>query len=1312
MPESSGNSSNNTNCNNTSTPPLPIVFDSSSDWIVYQARIENYFDAYGITDDNRKRALLLTSLSEEVYTTLTDVCFPTLPETKTFKDLCEVMKQLFKPEVSVYNERARFYDLKQKPNESITAFVVRLKSATRYCKFGNYFKDVVRDKFVCGLLKGPIFEKVSELESTATFESCVQAALKKELVVKHRESKVEGYDVCKISHPKQGKSFNNKSNSEVRGKQSKSQSSSGKDQKCFACGESNHLFKFCKYKSFKCKVCKGVGHLARVCKEAKGEKKLLNLESEEDFKQITLHCIEISEVNNIDDNKDDKFYTELMIMSETFKFEIDTGSPICACSKIFYDRHFSDIPLQKFESGLRSYNKSPMKAHGYITVEAKLKTKTYQMRLVVIENGGAPLIGRDFLRAIDPSRKNNFVNKIECKDPGIIKLINDNEQLFRSEIGCYRYGKVHFELKDNVTPVFRKARPVPLAFQSEYKRQIQDKIASGILKKVDYSVWGTPLVSAPKPNGGLRICGDYSITVNPHIKPVVYSLPLIDDVFAILNGGEHFSKLDLSDAYHQLELDDESQKLLAWSTQEGLFVPTRMPFGISPASSIFQSIIAKTLQGCKKACAVMDDIIVTGTNRKDHIENLEAVFKKIADAGFTLRKDKCEFFKEQVKYLGYIVDKHGLHKDPCKVEAILNAPRPTDVAKIKSFVGVVGFYSRFFPNLAQVLAPIYNLLKKESSFVWSEECQDAFDLVKSVMASDKVLAHYNQNLPVKLTCDASIYGLGAAIFHVMEDGTERPIAYASRTLSKAEKNYSTPDREALAIYFGVKKFAHFLIGRSFILKTDHKPLLGIFGSKKGIPPLAAGRLQRWAMYLSNFTFEIEHIKGTDNIVADFLSRFPVDSEDNESNDEEVSYLNFLANDEEYIIDQSIVKAESLKDPVIVKVKQFLRDGWPANVRRNRKLDEVQNLATKKEELTVENDILMWGYRVVIPQSLRKRLLDDLHATHSGIVKMKARARSYFWWLNIDKDIEKLSNNCVQCRFQAQRPPKVPFSPWRETTTPFERIHADFLGPFRNHMFLLITDSHSKWPEVYKMSSTNASQTVDKVRDYFARYGLPDLIVTDNGTQFTSNEFTEFCKRNGVQFMTIAAYEPQSNGAAENAVKSFKAGIEKACGDPKNKSVSLDTVISRYLFYYRSSVHATTKETPHNLLFGRDMRTHFDRLKPKLLEVVKEQIEQRVNQDMKSSKPQHKHFKKDDGVIVLVFKKDKKAVWERAVIIKRCGINMFLCRLPNGRVVKKHSDQIQNRKFEDSTNPEVERSSDNSTKILTTRSGKSYQLQQK
>lgn len=828
-----------------------------------------------------------------------------------------------------------------------------------------------------------------------------------------------------------------------------------------------------------------------------------------------------------------------------------------------------------------------------------------------------------------------------------------------------KYSKACFDIMDNTKPIFIKPRRVPYSFQEGVNREIERLVSEDVLVRVESSDWGTPIVPILKKDGSIRVCVDYKSTINPFLKDVKCFLPNIDDIFAALSGGTHFTTLDLKNAYNQIEVDEASQQVLAWSTQQGVFACKRMSFGAKTAPAIFQSIITKTLQGCPHTVCFFDDICVTGSSIETHIKNLDLVFQKLSAAGFTLNLHKCKFLQEKVKFLGYVIDREGLHKDESKIAAVVNAPKPTNPTEVKAFVGLVNYYSRFFPNLAQVLFPIYQLLKSTEKFEWTEDCSKSFKLVKEIIASEKVLVHFDQKLPIKLVCDASQRGIGAAIFHTMPSSEERPIAFVSKTLSKAQTNYSTIDREALAIFFGESKFAHYLIGRKFTLQTDHKPLIAIFGDKRGIPTMAASRLQRWALFLSSFDFKIEYIVGKNNVNADFLSRLPTSGnfiDEEESNT--ASYVNFIENAS--AINFSAVRAATAEDQCLSQVINFVKNGWPTQISVE---DQLKPFKTRANELNIEHDLLLWGYRVIIPSALRKKFLGELHSTHSGIVKMKAKARSHFWWPKLDEQIEKVAGSCHQCLQLRQNPPPTKPLPWPKPSAAFERVHIDFLGPMAGKMFLIVLDSYSKWVEAYAMKTITTKDTIECLRDCIARFGLPSIIVSDNGRQFASAEFSVFCAKNNIKHLTSAPYLPKSNGAAEKAVKSFKAGITKALSDKKNEGESTQTIINRYLFYYRSSVHSTTLETPFKLMFGREMKTQFDRIKPSSVAALCDKSSRREESIPK--------FTIGERVFVRDYR-SKHEKWQPATIKATSGNRLYICATPMGEW-RRHADQIIRRK---------------------------------
>ena len=300
-----------------------------------------------------------------------------------------------------------------------------------------------------------------------------------------------------------------------------------------------------------------------------------------------------------------------------------------------------------------------------------------------------------------------------------------------------------------------------------------------------------------------------------------------------------------------------------------------MPYGVASAPTIFQQTLDQVLPKIAGVVCFIDDILVTGKTEAEHLSNLEAVLQKLQEYGLRLKMRKCKFFQESVEYLGQVVSREGIHPSSKKVEAILKVQPPTDISELRSFLGMVNHYRKFIHFLADLSAPLNNLLRKDTPWQWTEECQQSFEQIKEALTSTKVLAHYDSKLPVGLACDASAVGVGAVLFHRYEDGAERPIAYASKSLTKAEKNYSQIEREALSIIYGVKKFHQYLYGHSFLLLTDHKPLLTIFGEKKGIPVMAASRLQRWAIILAAYSYIIEYVPTKEHGNADCLSRLPM-----------------------------------------------------------------------------------------------------------------------------------------------------------------------------------------------------------------------------------------------------------------------------------------------------------------------------------------------------------------------------------------------------------------------------------------------------
>ena len=747
-------------------------------------------------------------------------------------------------------------------------------------------------------------------------------------------------------------------------------------------------------------------------------------------------------------------------------------------------------------------------------------------------------------------------------------------------------------------------------------------------------------------------------------------LPLPQELFHKLNGGVHFSKLDLADAYLQIELDNASKQLVVINTHQGLYRYKRMPFGLSCAPAIFQKVMEQTLSGIPGVACYLDDLIVTGNTAKEHLTNLQKTLQRIKDSGFRLRESKCSFLQTSVSYLGNVIDKDGIRPMTDKIEAIQNMPLPQDQKQLRSFLGMVNYYDRFLPGLATKCAPLHELLHKDKKWYWSHIHTNAVDQIKEALTSADSLTHYDPKLSLTLACDASPVGVGAVLLHTFPDGTEKPIAYASRKLTKTEQNYAQIQKEALGIVYGVRKFRQYLLGRKFKLYTDHKPLLTIFHPQKGIPEIAASRLQRWAVTLSAYDYEVHFQPSTNYGNADALSRLPLDQDQDWVDDAEeiVCTVETQQLDELPVTDKEIRKATA-QDPVLSQVFNYTLHGWP--VYSSAVDSKVRPFFHKRMQLTIHNGCLLWGLRVVIPQKYRHKVIQLLHSGHPGMTRMKSLARLHVWWPDIDSAIETHAKSCTGCAIAGRDPVRVPLYQWELPLRPWQRVHIDYAGPFKGKMWLLLIDSFSKWPEVLEMTDTSATATISKLKQIFAAQGLPEQIVSDNGPQFIASEFNDYCSSRGILHTTTAPYHPRSNGEVERLVETFKNSVEKA--NPVSRKEVQDCV-TNFLARYRVTPHSVTGQTPSELLNGRRLWTLLDLLHPSQTQLQQAKLRQEEHYNLQT---RPKSFKIGDLVWVRNFREGKR--WVPGIIKEKSGNVMYQVLIEGQNLTwRRHANQLKTR----------------------------------
>ena len=1237
----------------------------------FRERFDFYCLANNVRDteenQRRKKALFITVLGQATYAKLKVLANPTSVSDLTLDAIMEHLIGHFRPQTIEIAERFKFFKRNQREAESASEFMAELRSLAKTCNFGEYLESAIRDQFVCGLCDTKCQQELL-CQTDLTAGRALQRARASEAVHKETESmQVVRRETEKLAMDGDTNVVYSKAT-------------------CYRCGKQGHSATDCKFKTAKCHTCQKAGHLARVCLSRRKHDHSNRPERASRNRGKAVLQLQDDDSSSSSSSAEGHLHTIFQLGKDTRKFlvsvyingvklvmEIDSGAERTTIPwSIFQDSLGKVCDLTPTSITLHQYDQSPLKVKGQCQVTVKVNERVIEASFVVVDvSTQYPLFGRDWMSLLgfDVSALIQEATQVLSTSVGgstADHLCSKYADVFKEDLGVLRGIEATVSVDTNATPKFHRYRPVPFAVKDKVEKTLKAQVAEGELIPVETSEWAAPIVVVHKRDGDIRICGDFKLTVNPVICPQVYPLPSPEELFSALANGESYSKLDLARAYKQMKVTESSQPLLTINTHMGLFKYARLPFGISTAPSLWQRAMAQVLQGIPNVLFFIDDILVTGRTRKEHEATLCRVLDRIHEYGLRLKRSKCLFFQEELEFLGHIISKDGVKPTQNRIKGIQQTPTPRNKQELLSFLGMITFNAKFLPSLSHVLHPLHQLLQKHAQWVWEAKHEQAFTTAKQLLRQDCMLTHYDVNKPLKLFCDASPYGLGACLVHILPNGDERPIAYASRTLTSAEKNYAQIEREALAIIFAVRRFHQYVYGRSFTLVTDHRPLCKILGEKEGIPPLAAARMQRWALLLSAYQYKIQHIPGSQNHCADCMSRLP---DPHEKCDSAEKIHSVVMTEPMPILASQIAKATE-GDKELATVLTAVQHGqWPSRI--DNTLTPYYN---RKNDLAVVDGCLTWGRRVIIPKAFRKQLLEELHSNHLGMSKMKSLARSYLWWPQLNTEIEALARNCQQCCAVGPNPPAAPAHPWLVPQTPWERLHIDH-AQWKKWLLLVTVDAFSKWPEVFVVNSTSASQTTDKLRTIFAAHGLPVTIVSDNGPPFSSTDFEKFVKANGIIHRRVPPYHPSSNGLAENMVKSLKQALSKA-----STSESIETKIAKFLASYRNTPHSITGRTPAKVLLGRSPRTRLSLIHPCMSQRMSIAIEERV--DNKS--PQT--FTVGEAVLLRDLRPSAASKWRAAFISCRLGPLAYEVNI-DGQTRQAHIDHLKPNPELAHTNPD-------------------------
>ena len=1136
------------------------------------------------------------------------------------KDKLEPLLEKFEsyciPKKNVTMERHKFNTRTQGSTELIDQFVTDLKNIARDCEFGDIKNDLIRDRIVCGTSSEKVKERLLR-EDKLTLEKAISICRADE------ESKRQ----IQKMHEEQGNivhAVKNKGKSKGASGGARPKEFLDKKFHCGKCGTLHEKRKCPAYGKL-CHKCKMPHHYAKFCK-SKSKKNVHNLDensSESDSENFY--------VGSINDKKteisDNECFVTMDVNGNQVKFKIDTGAQCnIITKKVFEKVKAPTTVLKKSTSHLTSYTGD---------------------RLTVLGKTTLNCMGHDLQFYVTDSRQTSLLGFKASQDLGLIEVVlavntNDLDRLRRehpkvfSGLGCLE-KPYKIMIDPTVTPVVNAPRKVPVALRKRVKKALSDMENDGVIRKVDEPMdWVNSMVIVEKPNKKLRICLDPR-NLNTAIKREHFQLPTIEEITSRMSGAKIFSKLDGNNSYWQLKLDPESQLLTTFNTPYGRYCYLRTPFGIKSAQEVYQKRISQLFEDIEGVETDIDDILIWDRSKEEHDQRLKMAFKRCEDIGLTLNKDKCVIGTSSVTYIGHILTTDGVKPDESKVKAILEMPAPTDKKGVMRLLGTVNYLAKFVPGMSQITEPIGALLKQDVEFEWNSAQEAAFTKIKKILTSDPILKYFDVNKEVTISCDASQSGLGSVL---LQDN--KPVAYASRSMTDAETRYAQIEKELLAILFGMERFHQYTYGKEVIVESDHKPIEMIHQkSLSSSPP----RLQRMLLRLQRYTYTVRYKPGSEMHVPDMLSRAYIHENVDKELEEVLKCQVHLVVSSLPYSDEKIkqIRNATMDDNSLIVVSKLIKEGWPDH--RSNVSAEAREYWNHRNELSEYDGILLKGTQIIIPQSMRNEMLVILHESHFGREKTCNLAKDVMFWPGMNAQIKDYVSKCGICNEHKSSNQKEPMIPSTISELPWQVVGTDLFS-WNGNNYVLVVDYMSRYFEVARLENMKSSTVISHMKSIFARHGIPLEVRSDNGGCYASAEFKNFAETWGFKHVTSSPYMSNSNGQAEIYVKIVKGILNKAKAENKDPYLSI-------LSYRNTPID--NLGSPAQLLMNRRLRSKLPviqkQLKPKVIsqktvheKLTKKQQKQKFFYD-KSSK---NLSKLNPGDTVRV-QNDKK--WEPGVVVE-------------------------------------------------------------
>jgi transposase InsO family protein len=1223
---------------NLCKPPEPLKLSGNLalNWKNFQEELKWYLAGTECDGkaDSVKIGILLSHAGREAREVFETFSWEEEGHKTNYSKVTDAFFKFCNPRKNLLFERYQFWQIEQEDDEGIDSYLTRLKAQVVKCEYKKDSEmEMVRDKFVFGLRDEGLIGKMLR-ESDQELDKIIQIAQASEVTkqqIKQMTAKERVNAIRTIT--------------------------------CGQCGD-KHAPKSCPAYGKTCSACQRLHHYAKMCRNKKSKteyskkpyirksnnKAAHELQEEscgEEEDEDVLHVKSLA----VDAMSEDAWFETIDCAGIKVEFKLDTGAQANVIPLRVYSRLKDKIKLKKTKSKLTAFGGHDLVPLGVCMIPSSFRGHEENLKFYVTNADTQAILG---LKALDRMNMVKRVDLLSKKET----IIEQYQDVFT---GLGTLGDYKIQLKTDATPVIHPPRRVPHSLMPKLKETLDSSCAEGVISKVDEPTdWVNSLVIVEKKNGTLRLCLDPK-DLNQAIKREHYMIPTAEDVSSKLANKKLFTILDLKDGYWQVRLDEESSRLCTFNTPFGRYKFNRMPFGISSASEVFQKKNEEAFLGISGVHAVADDLIIAATTREEHDQILQAVLERAREKNIKFNRDKIQLRVPEVKYVGNIVSASGLRPDPAKVQAIVNMPPPSDKAGIKRFLGTVNYLGQFIEALSTKSAPLRELLKEDVEFSWDKPQDEAMKSLKQALIEAPVLHFYDPKKQSTIQADASQNGLGACL---MQDN--HPIAYASRSLTDAERNYAQIEKELLAIVFACEKFHQYIYGFQTDVQSDHKPLETI--TKKPLSK-AAPRLQRMLLRLQKYDLTVKYVPGKYMSIADTLSRAYEETEKGE----EISQEELEATVHTLIVNlpmsaerrESMVEATA-EDPTLSKVLRFVKTGWPEH--KYGLSHDIAKLWSFRDEMQEAEGLLFVGDRVIIPASQRKVSLEAIHEGHMGIEKCKARARVCMYWPGMGSDIERYINKCAVCNKYANSNVKEPLISHEIPSRPWAKVATDFFQ-WCGKDYILVVDYFSKYPEAMQVESKTAETAITYLKSVFARHGIPETVIADN-MPFNSKAVKQFAKEWGFEIITSSPTYAQSNGLAERYVGIIKKMLQKAREDQRDPYLAL--------LELRNSPITGMDYSPAQMLMGRRIRSKLP-MKSTLLEPETVRPHDRLIQRQKKQKEFYDRTAKVRKTIQpeSVVRYKCKQGWAPAVVTKKLAQpRSYLIETPEGTILRRNTRHLR------------------------------------